>query len=168
MRRLILPALMLAMSVAACGGAPADTGVASAGGGTAQPSSSPSATVDSDAAALKFAQCMRENGVQMEDPKNGRIMMKGGPGDREKMEKAQKACQHHMEGAVGDRGQGIPAEERDRMLKFAQCMREHGIPMKDPSADGRIEINVPRGTDPKKVDEAQAACKEFGPEGQGS
>jgi hypothetical protein len=54
-------------------------------------------------AALKFAKCMREHGVDMPDPQpgeGGRITM-GGPGmaaqDQAKMESAQKACQKILE-----------------------------------------------------------------------
>jgi hypothetical protein len=54
-----------------------------------------------------------------------------------------------------------PADQRETALKFAQCMRQHGIDMPDPSADGRIDVNVPPGTPEQKVKEAHEACKEF-------
>ncbi|MFI6743102.1 hypothetical protein ACIBI9_60315 [Nonomuraea sp. NPDC050451] len=54
-----------------------------------------------------------------------------------------------------------PTDQREAALKFAQCMREHGVDMPDPSADGKIEINVPPGTPEQKVKEAHEACKEF-------
>ncbi|MEV0588598.1 hypothetical protein [Nonomuraea sp. NPDC050310] len=163
MKPRFVPALLLALALSACGSTATATG---AGTGTGSPSASPS--VDRQQAALKFAQCMRENGVQMEDPgANGMIKIQGGPGDREKVEKAQKACQQHMQGSVGDRAGGLSKEEHDRLLKFAQCMRDNGVPMDDPGMDGRIEFKISKDIGEKKVEAAQAACKEYAPGGKG-
>jgi len=57
--------------------------------------------------------------------------------------------------------------DRDAQLKFAQCMREHGMTWfkdPDPSVNG-VRINVPAGQDKAKVDAAMAACKKFMPNG---
>ncbi|WP_113702110.1 hypothetical protein, partial [Nonomuraea lactucae] len=145
---------------------------ASASGGAAKPTASAtgsatgSAPADRREAQLKFAQCMREHGVDMKDPEpDGAIRIQGRKGEAQKVEQAQQACKHFMEAAVGDR-KGKPDQEmQDRALKFAQCMREHGVDMKDPGPDGRIEIGVKPGTPEEKVNAAHEACKEFGPGG---
>jgi hypothetical protein len=51
-------------------------------------------------------------------------------------------------------------QARDAQLAFARCMRDHGIDMPDPNPNSRgINLNVPRGTSPAKVDAADKACQ---------
>src|SRR5690242_12273015 len=97
--------LGLALALAGCGAAPADDGIASAGGATsgggATAGPSASAPVDRQEAQLKFAQCMREHGVDMPDPgPDGRVRIIGKKGDEASMQKAMQACQHFMKDAV--------------------------------------------------------------------
>ncbi|GAA3557127.1 hypothetical protein GCM10022419_042220 [Nonomuraea rosea] len=169
----LLPAgviLVLALfpALAACGGVAApDDGVVSAAGGPASPaastpgSASPSAGMRMDEAALKFAQCMREHGIDMPDPKGGRIELMIPQGtDKKKAEQAHEQCRHIMESVVGDRP--TPSQQDyDRMVKFAQCMREHGIDMKDPKPGEALRIEM-KGSK-EKGDAARKACEEFAP-----
>ena len=161
--RLMLAVPVLAGALTACGATAGDGGgVASASGGTAAPTASASAPTDQRQAALKFAQCMREHGVDMPDPEpNGPIAIQERAGDGDKAKKAQEACKQFLQAAVGEQGQGIDAEKRDMLVKLAQCMRRHGIDMPDPGVDGKVEINVPAGTPEEKVKQAHEACKEF-------
>ncbi|MFC4121001.1 hypothetical protein [Nonomuraea zeae] len=171
MNKRLLPAavilvLVLSLALAACGGAPApDDGVVSAATGpasaSATASASPSATMDADEAALKFAQCMREHGVDMADPKGGRLQLMIPEGtDKKKAEQADKACRPIMESAVRDRA--TPSQEDfDRMLKFAQCMREHGIDMADPKPGEGLRVQLKGSKD--KLDAAHKACEKYGP-----
>ncbi|GAA3446674.1 hypothetical protein [Planomonospora venezuelensis] len=163
--RLLPAAALLALALTACSGSePGGDGVASAAGGTAKPtaSASSSAPADPQEAQLKFAQCMREHGVDMEDPDgSGRVRIKAGPGDQAETEKAMKECQPLMENAVKDRGPQSP-QDRDRMLKYAQCMREHGVDMPDPGPDGRMQLRLTPGNE-QKLEEAEEACREFAP-----
>jgi hypothetical protein len=58
------------------------------------------------------------------------------------------------------------ATEEDAALKYAQCMREHGMTwFPDPQPGGRMTIRTPKGLDPKKMDAAQKACVTFAPNG---
>ncbi|WP_431900912.1 hypothetical protein [Nonomuraea sp. bgisy101] len=164
---------VLVLALAACGAPAGGTGASSGtggdrGGDTAKPAASASAAAPTDRreAQLKFAQCMREHGVTMKDPEpNGAISVQTRKGEEQKVGKAQQACKHFMEAAVGD-SKGKPDPEMlDQLVAFARCMREHGIDMKDPSPDGRVDIDIPRGTPERKVQEVQRACKEFAPEG---
>ncbi|MDP9862821.1 MULTISPECIES: hypothetical protein [Streptosporangium] len=162
--RLLLAVPILALALAGCGAETGGGGVVGANGGTARstasdPSSAPTGKRE---AALKFAQCMREHGVDMPDPEpGGPIAIQERKGEERKVQKAQEACKQFMQAAVGEKGQGIDAKERDMLVKLAQCMRQHGIDMLDPGADGRIEINVPAGTPEQKVKDAHEACKQF-------
>jgi hypothetical protein len=169
--RLLLVAVPLALALAACGGTTAkDDGVASANGGaaSADPTASPSAKTDPQQAALKFAKCMREHGIDMPDPKmdEGGLQISLPRGvTPEKAEKAQKACAHLMESAIPE-GEKPSAEDYDQMVKFAQCMREHGIDMPDPKPGEPMRIKM-QGGSKEKMDAAHEACKEHAPGGKG-
>ena len=74
--------------------------------------------------------------------------------DSENFEEAQEACEPLMEEAVGEieRDPEREAEMREQMLEYAQCMRDHGIDMPDPtfSDDGGVQIGV--GGDGSEID----------------
>jgi hypothetical protein len=169
--------LALGLGAAACGGSPDGNGVATLGGDgggnrqqTGGGTANGSASKDPQEAALEFARCMREHGVDMPDPEvdsQGRMRItvggpggKGGAPDPSKLEAAQQACGHLMRG--GGEGPGrLDPKAQDAMLAFARCMREHGIDMPDPTGDGLI-FNSRRGQGPDprsaKFKEAERAC----------
>ncbi|GAA4225704.1 hypothetical protein FHR32_002274 [Streptosporangium album] len=166
--RLLLLAVPLLL--AGCGAASTTSGVASAGDGTAKhtASASVSASVDRGQAQLKFAQCMRENGVDMADPNgSGQIRVQAQKGEEAKMEKAMKECQHFMEDAVGDKGAANDPKRRDEMVKYVQCLRENGIAIDDPDPNGRLRLKMSDGSE-QKMKAAEEACKEFAPAMKGS
>ena len=166
--------LGLALMLAACGGSPDGDRVASLSGDGATGTTSGAAKApsrDPQQAALDFARCMREHGVDMPDPEvdeQGRIQVRigaGGPGgggarpDPKKLEAARKACGGLMGGGDGDRQ--IDPADRDAMVAFARCMREHGIDMPDPTGDGLLmRRDGEDGPDPgsETFQEAQQAC----------
>ncbi|MFC6080122.1 hypothetical protein [Sphaerisporangium aureirubrum] len=53
----------------------------------------------------------------------------------------------------------------EQLLRYARCVREHGVPMQDPRADGDgvREGQIEEGFDKDKADTAQEACKQFRP-----
>jgi hypothetical protein len=150
----------------ACGGGSANTGVASLAGShttTTVKKSKAAAKQEMQDAALAFARCMRQHGVDMPDPtfddNGGGVMIKqggvgvrpfgGGPNDAT-MKAAQTACQPILDKAQQDMPRPSPAEEakmRDQALKFAKCMREHGVDMPDPTFDdnGGMKIEMHAG-----------------------
>jgi hypothetical protein len=106
--------------------------------------------------ALKFAKCMRDEGVDMPDPQRqagGGILQKmgeeGAPLNRAKVEAAQKKCEHFMDAGGGSGDAPDPkeqAEERDQLLAYAKCMRSHGVPMKDPKFSGnKVQLSIGGG-----------------------
>lgn len=160
--RLLLLAVPLLL--AGCGEAPATSGVAGVAGGTAQPTASVSASVDRGEAQLRFAQCMRENGVDMPDPDgSGMVRIQNKKGEGDKTEKAMEKCRPLMKDMVGDKGAAPDPKRLDEMVKFAGCMREQGIDMPDPEPGGGIRLRMPKGGE-QKMRAAQEACKEFAPE----
>jgi hypothetical protein len=170
----LVGALALALGVAACGGGAKTGGVASLNGSD-KPTATTNAGGSSDPkqAALAFARCMRQHGIDMPDPKfdaNGRVTqeLKGGPGkngpDDPKFKAAQQACQKLMPN--GGRPTKPNPQEQQQMLQFARCMRQHGIDMPDPGPNGGIEVNGGPNTikpDDPKFKAAQQACQKLLP-----
>jgi hypothetical protein len=174
--RLLLTPLALAFLLVACSGTAAAPGVASLDDPADGASPSPSASIDPEQARLDFTRCMREHGIDMPDPGAGPRggVTRLGEGDPEKFQEAMEACREHFQGVMGENGPELSQEQRDAMLEFAQCMREHGIDMPDPGSNGggmRIQIGQ-GGIDPQSPEfqEAMEACGEllgeFRPGGQ--
>jgi hypothetical protein len=143
----------LALVMAACGGGDDTQGVAS----LQDPDSTTTTTtggardegdgsaVDSEQALLEFAECMREHGIDMEDPSisgegGGFIRIGPPPGaggdgsdnDFEAMEEAREACSEFLEGVTQQFGEIDPTEMQDQALEFAQCVRDQGFDVPDP------------------------------------
>jgi hypothetical protein len=154
--------LVLALSLTGCGGDEQDGGVASAGGGGQGGSgATAAASLSPQERGLKFAQCMRKNGVPMEDPVDGKIQLKA---DRrlpkETMQKAQEACRQYSPQANRDPKQAAAMEERGR--KHAECMRKNGVekfPDPQPGQGGMIRIQGEVAQDPD-LQTAQKACQD--------
>ena len=156
-------ALALTLALSACGGG-GDAGRASDGSREA---------TDRREAALKFAQCMRERGIDHPDPDaNGLFRIEPGldpqsPTFRE----AQEACQKYL----AEMGPPPKLSEEDRkeleeqMLAFAKCMRGQGIDMPDPdfrNGGFTFEVDPNGGIDPGDPDfrAAEQKCRQYSPE----
>jgi hypothetical protein len=121
-------------------------------------------------AALEFAQCMRDEGVEdFPDPEigdDGNVGLSAGGVDFDdpEVQAAQEECQ-----SILDQGQSsdAPDEEQqaeleEQVLAFAQCMREHGIDFPDPDVSGGLVTpELGPGVDPNSPEfqDAQAACQ---------
>lgn len=165
MRRVLVAAALL-LTLTACGSDDGD-GVASAGGskGTDGGSAQEQEQVDDEEARRQFAECMRENGIDMPDPQPGERPMMQLKGDRGKVEAAMKACRKLLPNG----GEFQPsAEDLESMRQMAKCMRENGVenfPDPDPNGGG-IRIQRGSGIDPDDPEfrAAQEKCREFMPE----
>ena len=150
--------LVLTLVLAGCGADDGpDDGVASASGkGSNNDSDGATSEEDRQAAGLKFAKCMREHGIEMEDPKGGRIGIKSGPGEEATMGKAQEACQQYLPKiSEADRKK---ADERG--LEFAQCMRRNGVE-EFPDPEGAM-MRMDEGiADDSDFETAQEACQDL-------
>ncbi len=156
-RNLVL-ALAATAVLAACSGGGAAPGVATLADPdpSGSPGASPSASADPQEALLAYARCMRENGVDMPDPQvvedgdGGMGFSMGGttdgaadgpggtkPASKDAFEKADTACRHFLASMTQDKGgPQMSAEDQDKVLQFARCMREHGVDMPDPDFSG--------------------------------
>jgi hypothetical protein len=98
---------------------------------------------------LAFARCMREHGIDMADPKpgpgggQGFLQIGGTAAPQQRLEAANSACQ-----ALLPKGPGLSPKQIQDMaessVRFARCMREHGVDLPDPKigGDGSLTIAV--------------------------
>lgn len=149
----------IALLVTACGGGGAATGAAD---------TAPHSTSSAYAKALAYAQCIRSHGVpDFPDPtiSDGNIGLGVGNNagvSQSVLQAAENACQslnpaHPLTGAQ-------QAQNTAQALKWAQCIREHGLPdFPDPSGDG--SFSLPSGFNPQSAtfQAAQNACQSVRP-----
>lgn len=141
MRRAFLLAGLMA-ALAACGGGD-DEAVASLEDTTTTTEAPADATENAETVMMGFAQCMRDNGVtdfpdpQMDSQGNlsffdrdgGEI---GGDVDEPTLEAAQEECAPIIEALALDFIEQNQTEIQDRLLAFAECMRDEGVDLPDP------------------------------------
>jgi hypothetical protein len=149
---------LLLFGLAACGGSGG-----SSGGGASDTSSSD----DPQDQAVKFAQCMRDHGVDMPDPEtddNGRVRLRvggaGGKVDKDKVDAAMEACKKYS--PIGDSGRLKDLENnpefQEAQLHWAQCMRDHGVDVPDPGSSEQRGVVIGPGQNKEKVQAAMDAC----------
>jgi hypothetical protein len=161
-RKLVAVAgLAVAIALTGCSGGGSSTTTTPAGSGSGNARSD---AADQDA-MVKFAQCMRQHGIDMPDPtvspNGGAARMaipaqKGDPNAMQKIQVASTACDKLLPNG------GKPTnEDMQRSLKFAQCMRAHGVDMPDPNPNGGGKGITINGSDPK-TKAALSACMPTG------
>lgn len=157
----------------ACGKADSNDGIATANGSRPEVSPSASASAADRTEQLRqFAQCMRDHGVDVPDPESGRIFVPGGGGgggargfdrDNPAFAEALTACRDKLPN--GGEPPKLNAEQIEQFRQFAQCMRDHGVNVPDPNADGTLQFGPGRGLgqiDPRDptVQTAFTACRD--------
>ena len=166
-------ALAAATTIAACGSTTSPTASGSATNSSATSSISP---------ALAFSECMRANGVPnfpdlstmgIQIAGNGQtISVNGvslnGPAYRTARAKCQKYLPTHKTASPSQQAQ---AQLRAGLLKFANCMRSHGVPnYPDPKVfngqDGNQQVYLGPGINPA-APAFQTAAKDCGGFGKG-
>jgi hypothetical protein len=154
------PALFTAAAagvvLAACGGSGGD-GPSAAGG-------------SDDDKRVAFATCLRKAGVQVDEHAGGGYEIKIPDGfSKTRVARIESECRRKS-GIAPPRD--LSPQERarflDQALKFARCMRAHGVPMADPQADAhgiRMGVHGGSGKDPDSpaFRRAQEACGSLNP-----
>jgi hypothetical protein len=136
-RRTIIATLLVlacAVGVSACG--------------SSNTSSTASASTSSGArsqARLNLAKCFRQHGINVPDPSTGSGPAGGGGVfralqgySRSQVQAATQACRQYFAQAF-PRVNLSPAQQaqfRQQFVKFAECMRAHGVNVPDPSTSG--------------------------------
>jgi hypothetical protein len=164
-------AAVLVLAAAACSAAPGDDGVATLGGSGEEAAASPTPSEDPEQALVEFAECMREQGVEVETSFEGGgedvgIRIEADPENvgRGDLEEADAACRHLLPEGLFEPPSAAEQEEMfERALRFAECMREHGIDFPDPrqAEGGGILFGPGENTDPEDpaLREAEEECR---------
>jgi hypothetical protein len=161
MRRRVLSVLVtapfaLTLVLTGCGsGDSGGAGVASVNGPGKQTAAGAAPSADSQGKALKFAQCMRENGVDMQDPDSSGKMAMTFDAPQEKVEAAQEACRQYAPSGRQVRNDPKMAEN---LRKLAQCMRDNGVESYPDPEGGMMRIDGKVGEDPD-FKAAEEKCK---------
>jgi hypothetical protein len=163
----ILAATAATLMLAACGGSSGDNG---------------SAGQSDDAKQLAFNDCMRKAGLEVKEQNSGgnrksaiRIPKGVSPA---RLQKIQRDCTRKTGGGPRELSKAEQAKFLDQALKFARCMRAHGIDMPDPKAQGggiSLGVRSSRGDDGSNginpnspaFQRAQKACESLLPGGKG-
>jgi hypothetical protein len=172
-KRHALPTLLAATAasvlLAACGGS------GSAGGNGGGKSD--------DSKQLAFAACLRKAGIDAPDPTHGpngelRQQIKVPKGiSPQRMQQIQKDCQRKSGFSPKPPSKAEQARFRDAALKFARCMRAHGVDVPDPQPGGAgllVQKRTGGGSssgpsvDTPAFKRAQEACRSLlpGPKGK--
>ncbi|MFJ8645964.1 hypothetical protein ACIRNI_07550 [Streptomyces sp. NPDC093546] len=113
--------------------------------------------------ALEYRKCLRDQGLDVPEPKPGqdpRSIAIGGDLSQEQMEKAFKACRGKGGGGTGSSGE-LTQADKDKALAFARCMRENGVNTPDPKFDGAAQQAMPMptaGPEKETFDKAMKVC----------
>jgi hypothetical protein len=132
---------------------------------------------DSDAARVKFEQCLRDGGINVQSAGAGgeramKVTVKVGKGGSPaKFQRVQEECQKKSGFKPQPPSEAEQAEFKDAALKFARCMRAHGINMPDPKEGpgGGMLQRGPQGVNPNspRFRTAQNECGKLLPGGKG-
>lgn len=136
-------ALASVLAIAGCSGSDGQQVASAEGGAGVASSAAPSESLagDYEEQRLAFAQCMRDNGVPMADPGTN-----SGPGtglrdlegvDPDVLDAALTACEEFRATSGGGTAADISDADKQKMLDVAQCLRDSGYPVADPTFDGR-------------------------------
>lgn len=145
----------LAARLAACAAFPILLlGIASCSAG--EPSSTPDQTsvADRDFASwqLAFAQCMRDEGIDFQDPGEDGAQA-AGTANEDSMAASQKCADEVGPPPAQEGDQGDKSGDGESLLKAAQCLRDNGVDIADP--DEHNSLTIPMDVSP----EALEACE---------
>ncbi|MFF0745151.1 hypothetical protein ACFYVL_32595 [Streptomyces sp. NPDC004111] len=158
---------VLALLTAACSGgtgAKDDTGGSAGNEGSGAAHEDAGSDTKKEDQALEYRKCLRDQGLDVPEPKPGqdsRSLSIGGDLGKEQMEKAFKACRGKSGGAGAGSGEPTQAD-KDKMIKYAACMRKNGVNMPDPKFDGSMQKAMPMpkaGPEKDTFDKAMKACE---------
>jgi hypothetical protein len=157
----ILAIAIVALLAAACGGHPSPP--AGAGG-------SSNARGSTNAQQVAFSRCMRSSGVvNYPDPDSSGVIPKESSQQlgvtTAKFQSAQSSCQHLLPNGGNGPDQAEVQQVAAQGLRFAQCMRTHGVALPDPDSSGRIpdpaSVGINQGS--PQFEAANQACGKYRP-----
>jgi hypothetical protein len=152
-------ALAIAISVASISGAAAQVASLRTPDPEAEPpAAAVSEELEGEDAILAFAACMRDNGIDMDDPQFGLDGgFFGGPGQRQDgvgidlqgdgFQAAFESCGSYLEALQPDLDAEQDAEFTEQLVEYAECMRGEGIDFPDPEPGQGFGFGGPGAAD---------------------
>ncbi len=121
---------------------------------------------DDERALLTFAQCMRANGApDFPDPvvqADGTYSFPRPDGlDMAALQATFEQCRSLLPEGFQTPGQGADPEQQDALLEFARCMREQGVDVPDPTADGIHGMFAKLDPESPTVKAAIGQCQQY-------
>ena len=105
--------------------------------------------LDDEAKVMAFVQCMRDQGIEYEDPvvnSEGNVqrpeLVEGVTVTREELAALYAACAHHLKGLTLERERSDVSEQVDYLVSLATCLREKGYDVDDPAAETLDQWNM--------------------------
>ncbi|WP_329088202.1 hypothetical protein [Streptosporangium sp. NBC_01469] len=138
--------------------------VAPGAGSTSAATQAPQEKAD----VLAYAKCMRENGMpDFPDPQpgGGLALPSGVDPNSPEFRKTEDKCRHFM-GPDQEKRDGEETWPSAEKLKYAQCMRDNGVPrFPDPDAQGGFRFKEGGPVDPQspQFKKAEAVCAKYQP-----
>jgi len=136
---LAVPALLFAFTACA-----ANPGSGSGGGPSGSNAGAGSGQSEREAWQLKFAQCMRDNGVQMADPDGaGMAGISVDAANQDAVVAASTACEKKLGTPPPfspEEQKKMEADAQKMMLKIAKCYRDNGFDVPDPKPGDSVAI----------------------------
>jgi len=142
--RALMTAAVLVLLVAGCGGKD-DPRVASGDKQPGATASGPSPTEDPRDRALKFVRCMRDQGIEIDDPEpDGRVKVRPNSKTDPTFPPAYEKCRSLLPGGAQAPPAPLTAAQLDKMREYARCMRDNGVTsFPDPGPEG-FTTDVPQ------------------------
>jgi hypothetical protein len=163
----------LAILASACGGGGSNNASGSSSGGSS--SKTTSAADSAQQSGIAYAQCMRAHGVT-NYPDNAittsggatKVNLPSGITSNPDYKSASQACQSKLPKGANGGGASGGSSNVNAVIKFANCMRSHGVTnFPEPNSSGQEIISGSGGVDPNSptYQSAMTACKSLLPNG---
>jgi hypothetical protein len=161
-RLVLLAGLFTLVTACSSGGEDGGDGVASMSDGQTSSAAAQDAGKTDEDKMREYAACMKEHGFEVgEAAEGGGMDPSAGGAEQEKFEKAEAECNKLLPNGGAPPG-GMSGEDLDKALELAQCLREQGLDVPDPTGDGPLKIDDT--ADQATIDKAMEVCA---PDGAG-
>lgn len=100
------------------------------------------APLDDEEKMMAFTQCMRDEGIELVDAgvdAEGNVqrpvLAEGAQVSKEDLDAAMEMCRKYLEGMTRGRERQDVSEQVDKLVELANCLREKGYDVEDPTAE---------------------------------